>query len=211
MGKDIVRAGYNAIAAEYTTARRENIPHPSHFSFLQDFADRLSPNAAILDAGCGAGIPVAHWLSERFMVTGVDFSQEQIDLARQLVPKATFLCQDMTALNVPDASFDAVCSFYAMIHIPREEHEPLLHCFHRMLRPCGLLLLCMGATEWPGEVEDFFGTPMYWSHFDAATNLRMVEKAGFNMLRHEIVPDNLDPGIASNHLFLLAEKPPTSG
>jgi hypothetical protein len=39
----------------------------------------------------------------------------------------------------------------------------------------------------------------------------MVEKAGFNMFRHEHVPENLDPQVVSSHLFLLAEKPPTWG
>ncbi len=75
-----------------------------------------------------------------------------------------------------------------------------------MLRPDGLLLLCTGAGDWPGAVEEFFGAPMYWSHYDAETNLRMTENAGFNVLRSEIVPDSLDPETASYHLFLLAQK-----
>ena len=77
--------------------------------------------------------------------------------------------------------------------------------FHRLLRPGGVMLLCTGAAEWTG-VEEFFGAPMDWSHHDAATNLRMVHEAGFDIIRSEIVPDNLDPERASGHLFVLAKK-----
>ncbi len=205
MHKDVVRTGYDAIAAAYTAARHVD---PDQLSFLQDLADRLSQQAQVLDAGCGAGVPVTRWLSERFTVTGVDISEEQIRLARQWIPQATFLCQDMTALDFADDSFDAICSFYAVIHVPREEHRPLLAGFHRMLKPDGLLLLCTGAGDWSGAVEEFFGAPMYWSHYDAKTNLRMTREAGFQVIRSDLVRDSLDPEseFGSNHLFLLARK-----
>lgn len=200
--KDVVRSGYDAIAAEYTSARHVDV---QQISLLQDLAGRLPADATILDAGCGAGVPVTQWLSERFTVTGVDISPEQVRLARQLVPQATFVCQDMTTLDVPDASFDAICSFYAVIHIPREEHLPLLRDFHRMLKPGGFLLLGMGSSDSPGIVEPFFGAPMYWSHYDAATNVRMMEEAGFHVIRLEMVPESLNPEGGSTSPFLLAE------
>lgn len=112
----------------------------------------------------------------------------------------------MTCLHFPDESFNAICSLYAVIHTPREEHRPLLQSFHRMLKPGGFLLLCMGAGDWPGAIEEFFGAPMYWSHYDAETNLRMTEQCGFGVIRSEVVPDSLDPETASNHLFLVAQK-----
>lgn len=203
MRKDVVRTGYDAIASQYLAARHA---HPLQVSLLEDFAGRLPKGARVLDAGCGAGDPVARTLSERFAVTGVDISEEQIRLARQIVPQATFLCQDMTALDFPDESFEGICSLYAVIHVPRVEHGPLLRSFHRLLKPGGLLLLCMGSGNWPGEVEEFYGAPMYWSHYDAATNRRMTEEVGFHIVRSEMVPDTLDPEIPSRHVFLLAEK-----
>jgi SAM-dependent methyltransferase len=203
MSKDLVRAGYDAIAAQYLAARRID----SHqLGFLQDLADRLPSGALVLDAGGGAGIPVTRWLSERFGVTGVDISEEQIRLARQFVPQATFLCQDVTTLRFAAESFDAVCSLYAVIHIPRDEHRTLLQSFHRLLKPGGFVLLCMGADDWPGAVEEYFGTSMYWSHYDAETNRRMTEEAGFEVIRSELVPESQNLEATARHLFLLARK-----
>jgi len=182
--KDIVKSSYDVIAAQYVAVRNEET---EDVRLLQELMARLPEGAKILDAGCGAGVPIAKLLSQRFDVIGVDFSETQIELARQAVPQARFICQDMTELNqtsrdwhtsivtlnpsatlridsvsgrvvkctnvlrsglaFPDASFDAICSYYAIIHVPRKEHQRLLLNFHRMLKPSGFALLCMGAGD----------------------------------------------------------------
>ncbi len=203
MSKDVVRAGYDAIGVAYSAARQKD---QQSLPLVRELIDRLPTGAAVLDAGCGSGVPVTMALSNHFDITGVDISETQLEFARRSIPRATFVCRDMTELDFPAGSFDAICSFYAIIHVPREEHRPLLLNFHRMLKPGGLLLLCMGAVDWPGEVEEFYGAPMYWSHFDAETNLRMVREAGFALIWSRMIADILDPEIPSAHLFVLAQR-----
>ena len=89
-----------------------------------------------------------------------------------------------------------------MIHVPREEHSRLVAEFRRTVKPSGLLLLCMGANDLPEDVGDFLGTPMYWSHYDAQTNLEMLRVAGFEILWSRLVDDATSPG--STHLFVIA-------
>jgi ubiquinone/menaquinone biosynthesis C-methylase UbiE len=200
--KKLVQAGYNSIAAEYLTTRTET---SEDVLLLQELIARLPRGAKVLDAGCGAGVPVAKILSQLFDVTGVDFAQAQIEIARQLVPDATFICQDIVTLDLPDGSFDAVCSYYAIIHIPRQEHLKLLQNFYRLLKLGGLALLCVGANDIEQEIEEnYHGSPMYWSHFDAVTNLRMIAEAGFEIILSKAVTDSTCP--TSQHLFVLAGK-----
>jgi SAM-dependent methyltransferase len=126
-------------------------------------------------------------------------------LARELVPKAEFSCQDITNLSFPNATFDAICSYYAIIHIPREEHEAIFRQCHRMLKPSGLALLCLGADDLEDDiVEDYLGARMYWSHFDIETNLNLIRASGFELIWSREVNDSTSPG--SSHLFVLAEK-----
>lgn len=201
-GKETVRAGYDAIAAAYLAQRRGDSPD---MALLPEFVELLPTGAAVLDAGCGAGVPVTQYLSQHCRVTGVDFSAAQIELARQLVPAARFVCQDLTELNLPDGSFDGICSYYAIIHIPREEHRALFARFHGLLRPAGLALLCLGADDLPEDVEeDYLGARMYWSHYDGATNLRLLQECGFEIVWSRVVADSTSPGSA--HLFVLARK-----
>ncbi len=200
--KDIVKAGYDAISGEYLASRHAD---SADVQLLQELVQRLTPGARVLDAGCGAGVPVAQILSQHFDVIGVDFSEAQIALARQMVPQAQFVCQDITDLQFPDGSFDAICSYYAIIHIPREEHRRLLQNLQRMLKPAGLALLCMGAGDSPGDYEDDFqGTRMYWSHYDAETNLQMLHQCGFRVIWSRFITD--PDGSGGGHLFVLAER-----
>ncbi|MCX5367000.1 class I SAM-dependent methyltransferase [Streptomyces sp. NBC_00124] len=50
----------------------------------------------------------------------------QIRRARERVPQAEFIHADATAVSCGAASFDAVVSFFALIHIPVAEQPPLL-------------------------------------------------------------------------------------
>ena len=133
-------------------------------------------------------------------------TEAQIELARKNVPSAEFICRDLTQLDLPDETFDAICSYYAIIHIPRAEHEPLLVNFYRLLKPAGSVLLCLGAENLVDDVDDnFLGAPMYWSHFDGETYLEMLRRIGFHVIWSKYVPDAGCEG--AGHLFVLAQKP----
>ncbi|MGB7537727.1 MAG: class I SAM-dependent methyltransferase [Anaerolineales bacterium] len=200
--KVTVRNGYNAIAERYLAGRTTD---SDDVRLLDDFVRRLPPDARILDAGCGAGVPVTRFLSRSHRVVGVDFAEAQIRMARRLVPGARFACQDLAKLGFLDGTFDGICSYYAIIHIPRREHDAILHHFYRMLKPSGVVLLCLGAEDLEEDiVENYLGTRMYWSHYDAETNLRLIRGCGFNLVGSQIVADATAPG--SGHLFALAQK-----
>jgi ubiquinone/menaquinone biosynthesis C-methylase UbiE len=200
--KKTVKEGYNSIASRYLAERTRD---SEDVGLLNDFIERSPADAKVLDAGCGAGIPISQRLSERFQVTGVDFSAAQIELAEKHVPNATFLCEDMTKLDFPANSFDGITSYYAIIHIPREEHQAFLVNFHRMLRPGGLALLCLGAENLVDDIEEnYLGTRMYWSHYDTATYLKLLRECGFSIIWSKRVEDGTCEG--AGHLFVLVQK-----
>jgi len=193
-----VRESYNRIAAAYLSSRRRDSPD---VALLDDLVVRLPPRTRVLDAGCGAGVPIAQQLAARANVVGVDFAEVQLGLARRHVPTGLWVCADLVALPFAEASFDAVCSYYAVIHIPREQHARVLDGFARVLRSGGLALLCLGAADLPTWTEQYHDAPMYWSHYDAATSLSLVEAAGFELVWHRWVADG-----AGGHLFVLAQR-----
>ncbi|MFW9924342.1 MAG: class I SAM-dependent methyltransferase [Candidatus Thorarchaeota archaeon] len=200
--KDIVREGYNKIAKKYLAVRHENLPE---MNLLVDFTRSLPKDAKILDAGCGSGIPFTKYLSNNFDVLGIDISKNQIKLAKKNVPKAKFLCEDMTKIVFPEETFDAIISFYAIIHVPREEHGNLIAKFYSMLKKSGRVLLCFHSNDDPGSYEDdFFGERMFWSGFDKNTNIEMLEEIGFIIEKTELVADSLSEN--SQHLFIFAKK-----
>ena len=117
------------------------------------------------------------------------------------MPTGVWVCADLVALPFADASFDAVCSYYAIIHIPREQHASVLDGVARVLRPRGLALLCLGAVDLPAWTEQYYDAPMYWSHYVAATSLSLVKAAGLEVVWHRWVAEG-----AGGHLFVLAQR-----
>lgn len=204
--KVIVEQGYDQVAERYL-AWAAGIRRDERQRHTDELLDHLPSGAPVLELGCGAGVPTTRLLAQRFAVTGVDISSSQLALARREVPDATYIHADMASLSFPPQCFAGVAAFFSLIHVPREEHAALLARIAGWLRPGGLLVATMGARDTPGEVEDdWLGAPMYFSHWDAATNRRLVEEAGLRILRATEETADED-GAPVTFLWVLAEKP----
>ena len=177
--KALVARGYDRMAARYTASKRP-LP-PDLAALLAALTADLAPGAAVLDLGCGAGVPVTAWLAARHAVTGVDLSAGQLALARAHLPGATCIRADMGQLAFAPPSFAAVVSLYAIIPLPREEHPALLARIDRWLRPGGRFLATWPLGAWEGEERDWngWGAPMWWSHYGAEDYPGLLRAAGF--------------------------------
>lgn len=180
--KQLVANGYDSCAMEYTTARQEG----EFDSRL--LSDRLVAGATVLDIGCGPGVPIAKALAEKFKVTGVDISAECIRLARENVQSGTFIHGDIMQQHFPRETFDAVVVFYALFHLPREEHSELIKLIYHWLKPGGLSLMTVTMRSEESYTEDdFFGTTMFWSNYSLDDYKQMLEDAGFSIVMTEMI------------------------
>jgi len=177
-----VERGYDRMAEQYLATKDPE--DPLALAALEDLVSFLSPGSAVLDLGCGAGVPVTRWLTGRgFVVTGVDVSARQLELAQRNVPTATFIKVDMTELAFAPETFDAVVTFHSIIHVPRTEHPALIAKIHRWLKPGGVFLATMTVTDYEGREDDWegWGAPMVWSHYDGDANVAMLREADFDI------------------------------
>ena len=177
-----VESGYDRMAEKYLATKDPE--DPLALAALEDLVSVVPQGAAVLDLGCGAGVPVTRWLAGRgFAVTGVDVSARQLELAQRNVPEVTFIKADMTELAFAPETFDAVVAFHSIIHVPRTEHPALLERIHRWLKPGGVFLATMTVTDYEGREDDWegWGAPMVWSHYDRNANVAMLRGAGFQI------------------------------
>lgn len=193
-----VKAGYNVAAKNYSSEFRDQFKNENH---LEKLVEVLQPGSNILDVGCGAGNPIDSFLISKAMrVKGIDISEAQIELAKSYVPEASYEVKDMSDLKDAEYSVDAVVSFYAIFHTPREKHIEVLKKFRSFLKTDGFLLITMGASDWEGKEDDFCGAEMHWSHYGAEKNNELVEEAGF-----EIITSEIDHSGGEKHLMILAK------
>jgi cyclopropane fatty-acyl-phospholipid synthase-like methyltransferase len=205
--RELVRRGYDAISLRYRSddgrSNRDGAESTADYrAWIAELRSQLSKGARVLDLGCGAGVPAARLLAdEGFSVTGLDVSEVQIARARTLVPEAQFLVADMATWDAEPASFDAIVSLYALIHVPLADQRALIPRLARWLVPGGYLLAIVGHVPWTGT-EDYMGAPMFWDHADEATYVAWLEQAGFTVHWHRFVPEG-----SSGHTLLLAQTP----
>jgi ubiquinone/menaquinone biosynthesis C-methylase UbiE len=122
---ELVGRGYDVIGERFAEWRDRIVGDPRR-KWENELVSRLADGARVLELGCGAGVPDTQRLDARFSVTGVDISAEQVRRAREAVPEAEFVHADFTALELEPGSFDAVVSYYAFNHVPRELLAPTL-------------------------------------------------------------------------------------
>ena len=187
----IVADGYDVIGETFSEWKGRIVGDP-RAAWRGELVSRLPQGARVLDLGCGDGVPDTQLLAERFRVTGVDVSPEQVRRATAAVPSAEFVCADFTELELPQGSFDAVAAFYSFNHVPRDLLAPLFRSIRGWLVPGGLFLTALGTSNEEGWIGEWLGTRMFFSSFPPLTNSRLVEQAGFELLRDEVV-DFLEP------------------
>ena len=179
-GSAIVKNSYTEIAEKYHKQRKL---YPNR-RLLMKFKKHLPKGSRVLDLGCGAGFPISKFLVENgYKVTGIDFSDGMLKLAKKNVPEAKFVKMDMTKLKFKSNSFDGAVSFYAIIHVPRKRHSRIYKSLHKILNPNGVMLLnASGTRDWEESVEDYMGAPMFWSFYSPKKTLRMIRKEGFGII-----------------------------
>ena len=201
--KAVVAAGYDAIAERYLEwgggAQVRN-------HYLRQFYELVPVGGHVLDLGCGAGVPVAKKLAGRVSVIGVDISATQVVLARKKVPEASFINADMMTVAFPSESFDGVSAFFSITHLPRDEHAVMLQRIATWLRPGGVFLANMGDIGSDDVIEnEWLGTPMFFSQFDATTNSQLIRDAGLQPIHEEVV-EHIEDECNVRFLWVIARK-----
>lgn len=196
---DAVRAAYDVIAENYlrrvAVAREAVGVRVGIDSLINELRQRVAPGGKVIDLGCGAGLPFTASLAEHFDVTGVDFSERQLEFARKQVPGASFVQADMSEVHFPTGEFDAVTAFFSIIHVHRDLHQSLFNNIANWLKPNGVFIASLGkrgqAEDWN---ENWLGARMFWSYQEPETALEQISSAGMRIDRswHETVEEGID-------------------
>ena len=107
------RAIYERQAAAHDAARAHTL---FEAKWLARFAACLPEGGHVLDLGCGTGEPIAHWFrAEGFRVTGVDFADAMLEIARSRWPEGDWRQADMRHLDLGQ-SFDGIIAWDSFFH-----------------------------------------------------------------------------------------------
>ena len=116
---------------------------------------------------------------------GIDLSPEMIKFARRLNPSISFEQGDMLELDVPDATLAGIISFYAIIHLKRDDVTRALKQMHRALQPDGRLLVSFHGGEGELHRDEWYDRPVSIdvTLFERDEMSAYLEAAGFEIER----------------------------
>lgn len=118
---------------------------------------KIKSGMRILDLCTGTG-DIAWIINKLYpdtQVTGVDFSEEMLDIARRKVTKTEFINADCTNLPFDNNSFDIITICYGLRNI--EDRKQALQEIYRVLKPNGKLLhLDFGEKNSAGKIFESF-------------------------------------------------------
>lgn len=192
-----MKTDYGELVGEYQEKRKKLGSKRYEKRLLAE----LKRNSKVLDLGCGTGEPIDRLLVEAgHQVTGIDLANEMIREARKRVPEGHFFQRDIRELAKDEYWVDAVVSFYAMFHIPREEQGRILKTVGSYLPQDGLLVITMGDKDYEGKAK-YLGKTMWWSQWAPTKNRVLVERAGFR-----VILDEMDSTGGELHQVIMARK-----
>jgi len=148
-------------------------------------------NGHLLDLGCGTGIPVAQFfVNKGWSVTGVDFSQKMLSIAKINVPKIKTVHSDIRTINFKDNQFNAITLVYSFFHIPQNQHKEVLHKIYQCLTTEGKVLITYATKEYTGSEEfdgykEFMGQQLYYSHTSPNYFYNLLKETGFGIVLEE--------------------------
>jgi ubiquinone/menaquinone biosynthesis C-methylase UbiE len=108
---------------------------------------RAGKDSEVLDAGCGPGVHAIRAARLGCRVRAVDLSYTMLESAREravsanVADRIVFEQGDLTALKLPDASFEHAFSWGVVIHIPPPGAEAALRNLCRVVKRGGHLAL----------------------------------------------------------------------
>ena len=135
---------YNRIALNFTRSR-------GFIWDITELAEYVVSDDKVLDLGCGNGRLCKILKDKGIDYTGIDGSNELIEIAKENYPNVDFQTAHALDLPFPDDHFDKIYSIRVLHHFPSKKfREQFLTEAKRVLKPGGTLILTVWDV-WGGR------------------------------------------------------------
>ncbi|QUT05096.1 class I SAM-dependent methyltransferase [Sphingobium phenoxybenzoativorans] len=169
--------------------------------WLDRFCAILPAGAAVLDIGCGSGLPIARELVRRgFDITGIDATPAMLAQFRRNLPGVAAQLADMRRLAL-GRRFAGLLAWDSFFHLSPAEQRDTIPRFQAHAAPGAALMFTSGDAEGEaiGELE---GDPLYHGSLDPEEYRSLLAAAGFTVIAH--TPK--DPDCGHRTIWLAQQK-----
>ena len=196
---------FDQLAEKY---QGEHSHNPFQAALTEKIAGSLPVGSAVLDLGCGTGVPTAKLLTGAgHRVVGVDISEGMLRLAREQVPAAEFVHANFADLPGDFGRFDAATAFFSLLMLSKADIERVLDKVAGWLRPGGHVGIGMVNFDGDSLPFDFLGVPVTVSGYLQDDLRAVLEAHGFTVVSIETVDFTPADGPPESQIFAYARLP----
>ena len=141
--------GYEAASEQFMAHRSRSTVG---LETVRNWAGRLPPGAAVLDLGCGHGVPISQALvDEGLTLYGIDASPSMMAAFRARFPDAPAECGTVEDSRFFGRTFDGVVAWGLVFLLSADTQRHLIERISSVLVPGGRFLFTSPrqASEWP--------------------------------------------------------------
>ena len=162
---------YNKTAAEWANKWYED---EALLPYLEEFISYLPENPRILDLCCGAGYESMRMKKLGADVTGLDFSEESIRIAKERNPDIEFVVEDMLKDYSYVGKFHGCTVIAGLVHLPNEKLSEAFEQIYKVLNDGGFLFIAV--RDGVGKREKSSYTTIEGEDYDREFYLHTLEE-----------------------------------
>lgn len=161
---------------------------------IEQFLSMLPESPKVLDAGCGSGRDSRILNEKGAKVTGLDISKGLLEEAEKRSKDIEYIEGNITAMKLPNASFDGVWSHASLVHLESiEDVEKTLGEYNRVLKTAGILHIFtkeqLGDEKTAVVSDSLSNHNRFFRYYSKEELHSLVSRAGFGDLDISSVPD----------------------
>ncbi|EHQ88421.1 class I SAM-dependent methyltransferase [Desulfosporosinus youngiae] len=176
---------------------------------ITEFINLLEPGMNVLDLGCGPGNVSRQLMlsGKRYVIQGIDLSEEMVKLARKNVPAGDFSCRDIREISYRDESFDVIFLSFCIVHLNETEMLDLLQKVSNYLREKGKLYLSFMEGKNDGfEKTSFSEEEIYYYYHSAQRVEKILNDNHLAIIEITKQAYQESDGSVTTDVFIFAEK-----
>ena len=194
---------YDIIAEDYN---REFGNDMGDKEYIDKFLKEVK-KGKILDVGCGVGNLTKYIKDNGFEVLGIDLSNSMIKIAKERFTDIKFQIMDMTKIDLPKSSFEALFVAYSLFHLPPDKIENTMKGFVELLKNRGKIMLILQEGQGDAIVDEPFKPTekMYINYFSKELIINLLKKFNFKILHFDTRGASSSMELGNKKLFIIAE------
>ncbi len=168
----------------------------------------IPKSAKILDLGCGPGnnITTLQSLDDSYSFTGVDLSNDLLDIAKVNHPTCTFIHQNICTLKVEE-QYEIILASFCVVHLIHAETEGLIKYISESLVQGGNLYLSFMEGSSSGfESTSFSEDEVFYNYYQVSDIVKMLKDCGLEVKEMSTQDYPEQDGSSTTDVFIYASK-----